>query len=143
MAEAFAIPRKALNPLMFRHPKELCSLGVLLRIVSGEGWGRRRFQEEEGAGEEMEPETPPPFACRKVAGGSHGRPRTGTRPRARGGLPPGSRPVSGRPPPGRPRVKGWSPSGATWDHPVPQMSTSRPTPVVKRNKNHVSQKVAF
>ena len=91
----------------------------------------------------MEPETPPPFACRKVAGGSRGRPRAGTRPRVRGGLPPGSRPVSGRPPPGRPRVKGWSPSRATWDHPVLQKSRSRPTPVVKRNKIHVSQKVAF
>ena len=44
---------------IIRHPKELCSLGVLLRIVSGEGWGRRRFQEEEGAGEEMGTETPP------------------------------------------------------------------------------------
>ena len=48
------------RPSQFRHPKELCSLGVLLRIVSGEGWGRRRFQEEEGGGEEMGPETPSP-----------------------------------------------------------------------------------
>ena len=34
---------------------------MLFRIVSGEGWGRRRFQEEEGAGEEMGPETPSPL----------------------------------------------------------------------------------
>ena len=108
----------------------------------GEGRGFRR-RKGRGRRWDRKPPPPPPFACRKVAGGSRGRPRTGTRPRVRGGLPPGSRPVSGRPPPGRPRVKGWSPSGATWDHPVLQKHPPRPTPVVKRNKNHVSQKVAF
>ena len=64
---------------MFRHPKELCSLGVLLRIVSGEGWGRRRFQEEEGAGEEMGPETPSPLLpagrWREAPTGAHVRVR--------------------------------------------------------------------
>ena len=64
----------------------------------------------------MGPETPlplPPFACRKVAGGSHGRPRTGTRPRGKGTAPPtgAAAPVSGRPPPGRHRVKELGPSG--------------------------------
>ena len=55
----------------------------------------------------------PPFACRKVAGGSHGRPRTGTRPRGKGTAPPtgAAAPVSGRPPPGRHRVKELSPPG--------------------------------
>ena len=76
----------------FRHPKELCSLGVLLRIVSGEGWGRRRFQEEEGAGEEMGTETPPPPFCLPEGGGR--LPRAPTYGYASTG--------KGRPPPGEP-----------------------------------------
>ena len=75
---------------------------MLFRIVSGEGWGRRRFQEEEGAGEEMGPETPPPLLpagrWREAPTGAHVRVRAhgegdasprGSRPGERGGLPPG------------------------------------------------------
>ena len=85
-------PAVAGQILKFRHPKELCSLGVLLRIVSGEGWGRRRFQEEEGAGEEMGPETPSPPFCLPEGGGR--LPRAPTYGYASTG--------KGRPPPGEP-----------------------------------------
>ena len=67
---------------------------MLLRIVSGEGWGRRRFQEEEGAGEEMGPETPLPplLPARKLREGSRAHVRV--RAHVVRGLPPrrGSRP---------------------------------------------------
>ena len=87
-------PNFSYDLMLFQAPQGTLFRAVLLRIVSGEGWGRRRFQEEEGAGEEMGPETPlpPPFACQKVAGGLP-RPRAGTRPRGEGAAsPPGQPP---------------------------------------------------
>ena len=108
----------------------------------GEGGGFRR---RKGRGRRWDRKPPPPpFACRKVAGGSHGRSRTGTRPRGKGTAPPtgAAAPVSGRPPPGRHRVKELSPPGPplsclTYFYRESSHSCS------KTGQNIFSQKVGF